>query len=63
MKIEYLDLRSETRLEAYADTVVLEKELQSQNRQEKYTGKTTAWCITVSVFPLPNGFCGIPQLE
>ena len=26
MKIEYLDLKSETRLEAYADTVVLEKE-------------------------------------
>ncbi len=26
MKIEYLDLKSETRLEAYADTVVLEQE-------------------------------------
>ena len=30
MKIEYLDLKSETRLETYADTVVLEKEDNAQ---------------------------------
>lgn len=30
MKIEYLDLKSETRLEAYTDTVVLEKEGNTQ---------------------------------